>query len=563
MQNKLLIPRRLLLVSFFCGLMFSFFSGNAQEVKQSESSINDEYHEIIMKYLRSDVAKRQANMNDRAKQMLLSLPNEQKLYDESEVMISAKLQNDVDADGNPELNYVITLTYNCKNTEGASDDYASGQYLLEKSNSATAISNIARAIIEQDNNDIFAAGRDVTIRVASATDAEPITHLNYLGEYGQFRYEAVQHNAKNIRVSVNMDEGITTNEQLAFLRAQGLKQSLEDIPSLMRTNNSYLYATRCYSEKGSQYRRCGVEFTVHKPFDELMHKMREKLINDEFIEYNIPVNAENSNMKTYVVIVANEAYEAPISNCRYAYRDGLVMKEYFVKTLGVPERHVKVLNNASIPQIKKKGIKWLQDITKAQDGDVNIVVYYSGHGLTDATYRPYLIPCGMDLRNVKQWAGKSEIDPTLILNKHDTKALLAECLPLDTLCSWFDRVNKNNLAFILDCSFNGIDRSGETIVDIPKTVERMKGMRLRGDICIFAAANFDKTAFAFEDQQHGFLTYYIMKELKRTKGDITYGELFNNVKKAIRYESSLEGKLQEPTMILGGKMKDDWSNTKF
>ena len=44
---------------------------------------------------------------------------------------------------------------------------------------------------------------------------------------------------------------------------------------------------------------------------------------------------------------------------------------------------------------------------------------------------------------------------------------------------------------------------------------------------------------------------------------ITFQELFNNVTKNQAYESSLQGKLQEPTMIIGGQLGDNWGNRTF
>ena len=88
-------------------------------------------------------------------------------------------------------------------------------------------------------------------------------------------------------------------------------------------------------------------------------------------------------------------------------------------------------------------------------------------------------------------------------------------------------------------------------------------MRIRSDIVIFNAANVEKTAYSFDEMRHGFLTYYMLKELKRCKGDITYGNLYNAIMTTVPKESALQGKLQEPEIIAGGKVKDSWVNMRF
>ncbi len=534
------------------------------QAQQTEASINREYQNIIMQYLQKDINQRQAQMRQRAEQMLVALPNERKLYDEGQLQVDAQIVPQKKEDGTEEINYVITINYNCRNAQGKTDDYGSGKYLVEQSNSSLALCEIAGELLTQYNDDLFANGKKVSIEITGSTDETPIQkRMAYGGEYGDFQYQPTHFNGEDIRVSVNDSIGITSNAQLAYLRAQGIRHYLQDISTLQKTDNSYKFITRCYGLQGSTFRRSGMQITLHAPFDEMIAYMNEILINDEFIEYNIPVNEAGSNANTYAIIIANENYEAPFPNCPYAWRDATVMREYFVKTLGIPERHVRVIKNASVAQIQQKGINWLKDILRASRGDASLIVYYSGNGISDYDYNPYIIPCGMDLSGVRTWRGKAHIDVTSQLSKHDTKAFLAECLAVDTLCSWFNRVIANNVTFIFDAGFNGYQRDGEILVRLDHNTKRPRGLRLRNDIVIFNAAAVQETVYSYDRQQHGFLTYFLCKELKRTKGDIDYGDLYDNVSKLMRYESSLQGKLQEPVVLAGGKVKEGWQTMRF
>lgn len=530
----------------------------------SEKVLNGEYRTIILNHIREDVASREAKMQKRANAMLLSLPLDQKLYDESKFRISARVEDGLSAEGRPELNYVVTITYNSTSIEGTSDDYPQGDYRVERSNSARALCAIAKDVVDEFSADLFAPGKAVTVRIASSADGQPVAHLPYRGEYGERRYDAARYNTEQVRLSLSPSEGINTNAQLAFARALGVEYRLrQDIEGLRHTENRYEYETFCTKEVGPRHRRVSLEFIVHSAFDERILEMNQRLINDQYVDYNIPTLPAGENRETYVVIVANEGYDAPLPDCDYAANDGRAFQRYCIQTLGIPARHIRMLENASIEELRSDGIRWLLDITTASRGRANIILYYSGHGFSDPDYKPYLLFSDCDTRQVKSWQGRTEIDPDAYLSRREMNNLLAQSLPLDTLCAWFNRVPNLGITFILDCGFNGTQRNGEPLINVRRSDARVKGLRIRQDIVIFAAADVTKTAYAFDEQRHGFLTYYLLHELKRTHGDLSYGELHTAILKDLGYESSLQGKLQEPIVIGGGKTKEAWTSRRF
>ncbi len=543
-------------------LMVVAATGLAQ--RDNEYAVNSEYREIIINSIRADVAQRQQLMQQQAEALLQELPNDRRLYNDSEVSIKARVASGDGASGRSELNYVIEISYNCKSLEGGSDDYVSGSYLLENSNSAMALCQIAQQVVAGVNDDLFAQGNQVTIRIASSADALSFKHLAYHGEYGDHRYAPAVFNGEPVRLSLMQNEGIATNAQLAFARAQGVRHYLQtNMEPLQRTLNEFFIITRCADEAGAYHRRISIEFTIHSAFNPTIIRMNEELTNDNFIEYNIPLNAAALNANTYVIIIANENYDAPLPNCDYAWRDGAVFRDYCVRTLSVPERQIKMLTNASRAAIKREGVEWVANAMRAVGGNGRVIVYYAGHGASDPEYNAVLIPCGMDPYAVKSWVGKTEIDAISQMNRHDTKALFDQCISLDTLCGWLSQVPADQMTLMLDASFNNTTRNGEPMFNIKRTVERVKGLRLRSDIVIFCAADVQHTAFTFDEMHHGFLTYYMLKEIKRTKGNITLGDLYRSLQKEVAYESSLQGKLQEPQIIAGGKIKDSWTSLRL
>lgn len=532
---------------------------------QSEHQYNDDIHTFIIKRLRQNVQQSEKQMNKQIQQLLINLPNAEKLYDETFVRVTTEVREDTTEDGIPEINYVYNISYNCHHFEGTEDDYPSGAYRWETSNSCRAICNLTKTMIENDLSDIFAPGRKTTITINSTTDAAEITHIPYNGEYGDFRYMPAIFNDENVRISVDQKEGITTNAQLAYTRAQSVHSYLsENIANLKRMENDYRYTTQCFDMKGPHYRRSSLQIVVHGAFDEAAKNMEAALLNDEYVDFNIPSIEENSNSKTYALIIADEEYTAPLPNCDYASNDGDVLYQYFVHTLGIPTRHVKVLHNAGRQEIYDEGIHWMKDIIKAQSGDVHIIIYYAGHGISDSKFKPYLMPSGIDVSKIRAFRSKTGTLPSGIeLKGGDAEKILNQCISIDTLAGWFKKDVALSYTFIVDASCDGIQRSGKEFFNIQKETKRYRAPRLRNDVVVFMAADGDKTAYSFIDQHHGFFTYYILKELKYTRGEITFKDLFDNVMKSQSYESSLQGKLQEPSMIIGGELGEDWGNRTF
>lgn len=563
------LNRHNLVFSVLLALLFALPAGAAAQENglsaQTEHQYNDDIHAFILKRLRQTTLQREKQMNKQIQQMLINLPNAEKLYDETFVRITTAVQEDTTEDGKPEINFVYNISYNCHHFEGTEDDYPSAAYLWNTSNSCRAICNLTKTMIDEEMNDIFAPGRKTTITITSTTDAAEITHIDYKGEYGDFRYMPAVFNDENVRISIDQKDGITTNAQLAYARARSVTSYIEEnIKSLKRTENEFRYVTRCFDMTGPHYRRSSLQIVVHGAFDAAARNLEAALLNDEYVDFNIPHIEENINSKTYALIIADEEYTAPLPNCDFATNDGDVLHQYFVHTLGIPTRHVKVLHNAGRQEIYNEGIHWLKDIIKAQSGDVHIIIYYAGHGVTNQKFAPYLMPSGVDVSKIRAFRSKTGLLPDdIVLKGGDAEKILNQCISFDTLTGWFNRVEALSYTFIIDASFDGIQRSGKPFFTIKKESKRYRTPRVRSDIVIFMAADGDKTAYSFIDQHHGFFTYYILKELKYSRGEITFQDLFNNVTKNQAYESSLQGKLQEPSMIIGGKLGENWGTRTF
>lgn len=542
---------------------FFFQPVGAQEIVSSsnETQTNIKYRRTVVKNLQQEVARRQTVMQQKAKDMLLSLPNNEKLYDEGDVAIQTSLVEANDKEG--QLNFTFDISYNCKHIDGQTDDYPAGTYNYNESNSCRAICALTKQFVENDLRDIFTNGKKVNIKITSTTDATSVTEVAYKGEYGDFRYCQAYYNDKPTRISVNTTEGIVNNAQLAFLRGQSVKNYLETaVDNLRNTQNSYEFYTKSYEMTGSQYRRCSIEITVADAFNDKVKSMLTTLEEeDPNVDINIPVNPSD-NTNTFVLIIANDLYDTLFPYMPYVANDANIFREYCIKTLGVPERQVKQLQNVNKAKIETVGVKWLQDLMKVTRGKGKIIVYYAGYGVLDVDNVPYILPSDATIP-VKGALGKEP------LSKKNRQLLVEQGLSVSEFCTMLTTVQAQSVTMFLDANFNGVQRDGEYLFPPnekkcgSKKAKKTKALRIRGDVVVFCSSDFTATSYAFKEQEHGFFTYFLLKELKKSKGNLSYDDMFTNVKEAVSFESSLQGLQQIPAMTPGGKTKDTWTTMSF
>ncbi|MBQ3780379.1 MAG: caspase family protein, partial [Bacteroidaceae bacterium] len=546
-------------------------------------------------------AQRGREMQRTAESLLAALPNNEKLYDESYMTVEAELIDTVHADGTLHLDLLYRISYNCRHLEGWTDDYPLGAFDVDSSNSCRAICRLTKRFMETTLKDVATAGRDVDITLWSSADGtEFYSSMPYDGRYGDFRYMPVTFNGERIRISVDRKSGIANNCQLAYLRTQSVKAFLEEnVEPLKRTHNNYRFITQSYKDSINThyYRRSSIEMRFYDVFSSTVERMQSERMNDDHVDFNIPLTAVKNN-DAYVLIIANENYgSARIPDVPYALNDGDVVRQYFIRALGVPERQVKLLRNATLQDIQQEGIHWLTELSQAvatKKGEeslptANLVIYFIGHGFTDLDGVAYLMPTGINTSDIESlqpggkkggWSlfgcGKKENNDTtgydIVLSKKESKRLAEQCLSLESLCSVFNAkvMPVKNLTVVVDASFDGNNRDGKPMVrstDRKDDGKKHRKPTLRSDAVVLLAADYVKTAGTFDDHRHGFLTYFLLKEVKLQGENIfnlTYQDIFEDVERRLNKESALQNKWQEAIGIAGGKYKDgSWRELKI
>ena len=261
---------------------------------------------------------------------------------------------------------------------------------------------------------------------------------------------------------------------------------------------------------------------------------RGSLVSD--IDENIPT-AKKSDDDTYVLIIANENYKY-VPNNPFALHDGQVFRQYCEQALGITgKNHINTCFDATLGDMMK-GLRWLSDRMETND-KARAIVYYNGHGIPDeATRSAYLLP------------------------QDGENAMTRTAYSLDSLYSELGRMNRPVTVF-LDACFSGSKRDGGSIGQAKAVAVVPKAGTPQGKTVVFSAATGDQTAGFFYEQQHGMFTYWLLKKLQESKGDVTFEQLGNYLYQNVRQSSFDENnKTQTPT-VMNGSDAVDWKSWRL
>ncbi|MBQ0077198.1 MAG: caspase family protein [Bacteroidales bacterium] len=253
------------------------------------------------------------------------------------------------------------------------------------------------------------------------------------------------------------------------------------------------------------------------------------------VDKEIPVS-RYINDKTFAVIVANENYQNA-SSVPYAINDGSVFKEYCEKALGIPARNIHYVPNATLNNIQGE-VNWLENVLKSYEGQAKAIFYYAGHGVPDESSKDsYLLPVDGIGSNVKTG------------------------YKLQTLYASLGSLPSRSITVFIDACFSGANRDGEMLVpSLRGVVIKAKEADPTGNMVVFSAAQGNETAMPLISESHGLFTYYLLKKLQETGGDVSYQELSDYISQNVRQQSSILGKMQSPTVIPSSIVGENWKS---
>lgn len=256
------------------------------------------------------------------------------------------------------------------------------------------------------------------------------------------------------------------------------------------------------------------------------------------VDENIPMVEANSNVNTFVLVIANENYK-DLQKVNYALSDAETFKDYCIKTLGIPQKQIFYIKDATYGEMGKAFGK-MEYVLNEFEGK-RAIVYYCGHGTNDeSSGKAYIVPVDGDAKGSALSYSLEDIYKSL----SQTKAV--------------------SITYFLDACFSGAGRDGGMLVAARGTARAPKKEVIGGNTIVFSATSNDETAMAYDEKGHGLFSYYLLKALQESQGNITYENLYNYILEKVKNDAFLiNEKPQHPMVATSPGAMDTWKSMKL
>ena len=256
------------------------------------------------------------------------------------------------------------------------------------------------------------------------------------------------------------------------------------------------------------------------------------------VDTDIPSGAQAAN-NTFAVIIGNENY-SQVSKVPYALNDAKIFATYCQKTLGLPQKNIKTYTDATFG-ILLSAVDNIKKIAEAYKGNLNVIFYYAGHGLPNEDSKDaFLLPVDADGRNT------------------------AACYATNKLYEELAGLGAKSVTVFMDACFSGAQRGEGMLASARGVAIKPRDVEPKGNMVVFSAASADETAYPYTEKGHGLFTYFLLKKLQESKGNVTLGELGSYIREKVSQESIVtNGKSQTPTVVSSAALGDGWKNMRL
>ena len=335
-------------------------------------------------------------------------------------------------------------------------------------------------------------------------------------------------------VNINDIKAIPLNDSVFIAKIQ-----------FSRIGGTYPIKVLAQDSKGNEGQN---EFFVEtKQPDDLAPKLyaeqkKEEMVSD--VDTLIPVSGKVYEYR-YALIIGNEDYQSNQkglnyeSNVEFARRDAETFKQYAIKTLGTKESNIIFLQDAKAVEMHR-GINQLTSLLKATKGNGEAIVFFAGHGFPDEkTKEAYLIPVDVSGNDLE--FGIKLKDLYTKLNENPSKGVTV----------------------FLDACFSGGGREQGLLAARAVRV-RPKEDAIDGKMVVLSASAGNESALPYRQKFHGMFTYYLLKGLQDSEGNISLGELVDYVTTKVSTSSIIHNnKEQNPTLNVSYQLGEDWKTWNF
>ncbi len=256
------------------------------------------------------------------------------------------------------------------------------------------------------------------------------------------------------------------------------------------------------------------------------------------VDDNIPVTSRKAE-KSVALIISNENYKQ-VSKVESALNDGETFAQYCKSTLGIPESQILQYSDATYAEMLGAMTK-LRNMSSALGDNVDVIVYYAGHGFPDEKDKDaYLLPVDGD-----------GFTP-------------ATSYPLKKFYVDLASLGADNVMVFLDACFSGVTRTGDPLHKTRGIALKPRDTAAEGNMYVLSAASDQETALPYREKNHGLFTYFLLKKIQETKGNVTLSDLSKYMEETVKKNSmTVNRKLQTPRTTLSGRMREDWTSKKL
>lgn len=380
------------------------------------------------------------------------------------------------------------------------------------------------------------------IKAAEQGDAGSQTKLGNCYYNGEGISQSYEKAAKlYLKAAEQGDEFAQLSLGYCYKEGKGVSQNYEKAVEWFTKAAEQGYRIR--AEADEQAEECLEKLNSQKGVQDVLQKNKSEIVQledinqDSNIDIDIPT-VMGENNKTFAVIIGNENYRM-VPHVEYAQNDAKIFAAYCQKTLGLPARNIRSYPDATYGTMLA-ALKDIKDIADAYNGNIDVIFYYAGHGIPDGKGNAYLLPVDAD-------GTQTEV-----------------CMPTSRLYQKLNELNAMKLVVFMDACFSGAQRGDGMLMAARGVAIKSVSDIPAGNSVVFCASNGEETAFPFKEKGHGMFTYFLLKKLQETKGDVTLGDLASYIVEQVCQQSVIiNRKLQTPTVIPSRSISESWKNMKL
>jgi uncharacterized caspase-like protein len=261
------------------------------------------------------------------------------------------------------------------------------------------------------------------------------------------------------------------------------------------------------------------------------------------------IDQKSANPYRFALIIGNEDYSSyqtgigSESNVDFAINDAQKIREMCINKLGINDEKIVYLENARQMEMVR-AVNKINLLIKASEGKAEVMVFYAGHGFPDEkTKEPFLIPVDVSGSDLDFGGGIKLTKFYELLTEHPSQ----------------------RITVFLDACFSGGARNqGLIAARGVKIVPKETKEAVKKNLIVFAASSGNETSLPYKEKKQGMFTYFLLKKIDETNGNVTYSELSDYLKYQVNVNSLLiNNKEQQPQTNVSEQVGEEWKTWRF